>query len=508
MKSRKNYIEIMDTTLRDGEQTPGVSFTPEEKLHLARTLLTRAKIDRLEIGSARVSAGERDGVKAIIEWANRRGLIDSIEILGFIDNGKSVDWIAECGGKVINLLAKGSRRHCTIQLRKTPEEHYSEVARDVKYALERGLSVNVYLEDWTGGMREDFGYVYSMIRALKDLDIKRFMLPDTLGIADPDEISRYFQWLGNAFPGVKFEFHGHNDYGMVTANSLAAVKAGAAGIHTTINGLGERTGNQPLAQIAVAIEDMTPFTTGIAIKQLQRVSDTVQNMSGKRTAWNTPVTGSDVFTQTCGVHADGDKKGNLYANLLLPERFGRSRNYALGKLAGKASLDKNLEELGMELDEDTRKKVLAEIVRLGDRKKQVANTDLPFIISGVLRTPVHNRLKVESYHLESRSGCQAKADVVLVFDDEKIEAQAVGDGGFDAFVKAMRKALKGKNVSFPKLLDFEQRIPPGGKTDALVEASIMWDIPGGKPLRTIGVDSDQVVAAIIATEKMLNQVVK
>lgn len=117
---------------------------------------------------------------------------------------------------------------------------------------------------------------------------------------------------------------------MVTANSLAAVKAGATGIHTTINGLGERTGNQPLAQIAVAIEDMTPFTTGIAIKQLQHVSDTVQNMSGKRTAWNTPVTGSDVFTQTCGVHADGDKKGNLYANLLLPERFGRSRNYALG----------------------------------------------------------------------------------------------------------------------------------------------------------------------------------
>ncbi len=508
MRKTKDYVEILDTTLRDGEQTPGVAFTPEEKLHLARLLLTRVKVDRLEIGSARVSDGELAGVKTIIDWADRRGLIDAIEILGFVDNGKSIDWIAESGAKVINLLCKGSERHCKVQLGKTPEQHYMEALRDINYAAEKGLKVNVYLEDVTSGMRDNFGYVYNFIRELKSVAVERIMLPDTLGVASPEQVGEYIAWLLRCFPGTRFDFHGHNDYGMVTANSLAAVKAGATGIHTTINGLGERTGNQPLPQIVVAIKDMTNFKTSVAEKQLLAATETVQNLSGKRCAWNTPVVGFDVFTQTCGVHADGDKKGNLYANMLLPERFSRTRNYALGKLAGKASLDKNLEELGMELDDETRKKVLQEIVRLGDRKKNVAQADLPFIISSVMRTPMNARVKVENYSILTHSGGQPKADVTLRFDGDLIESESVGDGGFDAFVKAIRKALKDKDIALPKLLDYELRIPPGGKTDALVEATILWENPNGKPLRTVGVDSDQLVAAIIATEKMLNQVIR
>jgi len=502
--SKSAYIEILDTTLRDGEQTPGVAFTPAEKLQIAKALMLRAKVDRLEIGSARVSEGERIGVQNILQWAEKHGVLERMEILGFVDGGKSAQWIHDVGGKVINLLAKGSEKHCRIQLRSTPEAHYEKVIREIEFASSLGLTVNVYLEDWSNGSKDDFGYIYNFIKRLQNLPVARIMLPDTLGVLSPDEVSCHMSWIFAAFPGLRVDFHGHNDYGMVTANSIAAIKAGVSGIHTTINGLGERTGNQPLPALTVAIHDMTDRKIRVAEKQLLYVSSLVQTLSGKRCAWNTPVIGSDVFTQTCGVHADGDKKGDLYANKLLPERFGRNRVYALGKLSGKASLEKNLEEIGIELDDEQRKRVLAEIVRLGDKKKQVTAADLPFVIGSILNQPISGKVQVLDYQIETRCGVTPKAEVCVKYEDEIITAAAHGDGGYDAFVRALRKALKNAGKTFPKLIDYEVRIPPGGKTDALVETRITWERTGEKALITVGVDSDQLAAAIQATEKMLN----
>ena len=511
MKDKNRHgsaVEILDTTLRDGEQTPGVAFTPAEKLQVARLLLGQMRIDRMEVGSARVSDGERDAVRTIIDWAEGRGCRDAVEILGFIDGGKSADWVADVGGKTINLLAKGSEKHCRIQLRKSPRQHFDDVAREVQYAAERGLAVNVYLEDWSNGMRDSFAYVHEFMTVLGTLPVARIMLPDTLGVLAPDELTRYLDWLYAAFPGVRLDFHGHNDYGLVTANSLAAVKAGVSGIHATINGLGERTGNQPLAQIVVAINDLTTRHTHVVEKLLGRASELLQTLSGKRCAWNAPVTGGDVFTQTCGVHADGDKKGNLYANALLPERFGRERHYALGKLSGKASIDQNLEALGVELEPEVRARVLDAVVRLGDKKKQVSPADLPFLIADVLNRPVSSRLRIADYQVENRGGKLPRAAVSVEFDGSLIEGTATGDGGYDAFVKALRRILRRLGFTMPKLMDYEVRIPPGGKTDALVEATITWNTGGGRPLTTTGVDSDQLAAAIIATEKMLNSIIK
>ncbi len=504
MKSNCHYVEVMDTTLRDGEQTPGVAFTPAEKLELAKFLVTRLKIDRLEIGSARVSEGERSAVMAIFDWAKSKGCLESIEILGFVDGGKSVDWIKAAGGQVVNLLAKGSEHHCRVQLRKQPAKHFEDVANEIRYAADRGIKVNLYLEDWSNGVRNSFAYVHEFLTRMKELPVERFMLPDTLGVLNPFEAADYFRWMKNAFPEYRFDFHGHNDYGMVTAISLSAVKAGFSGIHTTINGLGERTGNQPLAQLTVAVNDMTDRKIRVTEKELQHASELVQTLSGKRCAWNCPVVGHDVFTQTCGVHADGDKKGNLYANLLLPERVGRRRDYALGKLSGKASIDQNLEVMGVELAPEVRQKVLQEVIRLGDRKKSVSPSDLPFIIAEVLSTPLTARLKVVDYEISTRAGSSPKAKVAVEMDGVRTEAvQISGDGGYDAFMRALRKCMKQFNLTLPKLVDYEVRIPPGGKTDALVETTIRWD-HAGKTISTTGIDPDQIVAAILATEKMLN----
>jgi len=497
------YVEVMDTTLRDGEQTPGVAFTPAEKLELAKLLVNRVKVDRLEIGSARVSEGERDAVIGILNWAEHRGCLETMEILGFVDGGKSVDWIVGTGGKVINLLTKGSEHHCRVQLRKSPTRHFEEVTAEILYAEKQGLKVNVYLEDWSNGMRNSFGYVHEFLTRLRELPVERVMLPDTLGVLEPSEATMFFDWVIRSFPELRLDFHGHNDYGMVTANSLAAVRAGVSGVHTTINGLGERTGNQPLAQIVVAVNDMTNRKIRVVEKELQHASELVQSISGKRCAWNYPVVGSDVFTQTCGVHADGDKKGNLYANLLLPERFGRRRNYALGKLSGKASIDQNLEAMNLELSPEMRQKVLQEVIRLGDRKKSVSPSDLPFIIAEVLSSPLESRLKIVDYEIGTRSGGTPKARIAVELDGVRAEATSPGDGGYDAFMRALRKCMKTFNLTLPKLLDYEVRIPPGGKTDALVEATITWALPN-KTMSTTGIDPDQIAAAVLATEKMLN----
>lgn len=512
MKDKRNHshshVEILDTTLRDGEQTPGVAFTPAEKLELARLLLGSVKVDRLEAGSARVSDGEREAVVAIIDWADHRGMRDSIEILGFVDGGKSAQWTADAGARVLNLLTKGSEKHCRIQLRKTPRQHFDDVAREVDNAVKLGLAVNVYLEDWSNGMRDSFGYIHEFVNVLSGLPVERIMLPDTLGVLFPDEVTRYFDWMFAAYPDLRLDFHGHNDYGLVTANSLAAVRAGASGVHVTVNGLGERTGNQSLAPLVVAVNDLSGRRCRVVEKMLVKASELVQNISGKRCAWNSPVTGVDVFTQTCGVHADGDKKGNLYANRLLPERFGRERLYALGKLSGKASIDQNLDAAGIELEPEVRAKVLEAVVRLGDKKKQVTPADLPFLIADVLNRPMTSRLRIVDYEIGTRSGALPCAVVTVELDGQKHTGSATGDGGYDAFVKALRKILRGLGIKMPKLIDYEVRIPPGGKTDALVETTISWDTSGHKALVTTGVDSDQLAAAIAATEKMLNFIIK
>ncbi len=508
-------VEIMDTTLRDGEQTPAVAYTPEEKLQLAKILLQKLKVDRIEVGSARVSAGEQAGAKKIIAWATEQNMADKVELLGFVDKGLSVDWICEAGGKVINLLTKGSEKHCRIQLGKTPEQHYKEVCEQIDYANSKGLIVNLYLEDWSSGMRNSFQYVFAFVKELEKHNVTRVMLPDTLGILTPAEMTRFLEWMNTASSELKYEFHGHNDYGLVTANSLAAVEAGISGIHTTLNGLGERTGNQTLSEIVACIHDMTNRTTNIVEEEIHYTANMVEAITGKKIAANSPIVGSDVFTQTCGVHADGDKKGNLYANALLPERFSRKRIYALGKTSGKASIDKNLEELGLELPKEVRDEILKEVIRLGDKKKNITPDDLPFIIAKIMRSPKYSQVKIIDYSIIISQGESPQAEVKIDINGKILKASAKGDGGYDAFVRAVRRAMAEINVAIPILKDYEVRIPPGGMTDALVETMITWqaNIEEGQSfnndsmLITIGVDSDQMAAAIESTEKMLNHVV-
>jgi D-citramalate synthase len=261
------FVEIMDSTLRDGEQTNGVSFLPHEKLVMARKLLQNLNVDRIEVASARVSEGEKEAVSMICRFAAQIGRLDRVEVLGFVDGGKSIDWISQCGGKVINLLAKGSLKHCTHQLHKTPEEHIADLKQELAYAKQKGLSVNLYLEDWSNGMKDSPDYVYQVMDALTSdplplTSIKRFMLPDTLGVMNPLQVIEYFRKMMKRYPDAHFDFHAHNDYDLAVSNSLAAVLSGAKGLHVTVNGLGERCGNAPLASVQAILKDQSIWRTG------------------------------------------------------------------------------------------------------------------------------------------------------------------------------------------------------------------------------------------------------
>lgn len=499
------YIEIMDSTLRDGEQTSGVSFLPHEKLVIASMLLSEVNVDRVEVSSARVSEGEKDAVKMICRYAARHGMLERVEVLGFVDKHLSVDWIKDCGGKVINLLAKGSLKHCTQQLHKSPEEHIADIKDEVAYALSQGFTVNLYLEDWSSGMRDSREYVYQMMDALCDIGIRRFLLPDTLGILNPLQCVEYLRKMRKRYPEIHFDFHAHNDYDLAVSNSLSAVLCGVCGLHVTVNGLGERCGNAPLASVQVILKDMFHAVTNINESMLNSVSRLVEGYSGIAVAPNTPVVGAYVFTQVAGVHADGDNKDNLYCNDLVPERFGRHRNYALGKNSGKANIVKNLEDLGLELTPEQTKAVTKRVTELGDRKELVTQDDLPYIVNDVLKHGApEDKVQLVSYMVSTSFGLKPIASIKVKIHDVEYEADSTGDGQYDAFVKALRKIYRvNLNREFPRLDNYQVTIPPGGRTDALVQAVITWSF-GDKLWRTHGLDADQTEAAIKATFKMLN----
>ncbi|GAK37620.1 alpha-isopropylmalate synthase regulatory domain-containing protein [Bacteroides graminisolvens] len=498
-------IEIMDTTLRDGEQTSGVSFVPHEKLMIARLLLEELKVDRVEVASARVSDGEFDAVKMICDWAARRSLLHKVEVLGFVDGHTSVDWIKNTGCRVLNLLCKGSLKHCTHQLKKSPDEHIQEISDVVAYASEQGIEVNAYLEDWSNGMKDSPDYVFALVDALQHTTIKRFMLPDTLGVLNPLQVIEFMRKMVKRYPNLHFDFHAHNDYDLAVSNVLAAVLSGAKGLHTTINGLGERAGNAPLASVQAILKDHFNAITNIDESRLNDVSRVVESYSGVIIPANKPIVGENVFTQVAGVHADGDNKNNLYCNDLLPERFGREREYALGKTSGKANIRKNLESLGLELDEDSMRKVTERIIELGDKKELVTKEDLPYIISDVLKHEgASNKVKLKTYFVTLAHGLKPMASLSIEIEGKTYEESSSGDGQYDAFVRALRKIYKiTLGRKFPMLLNYAVSIPPGGRTDAFVQTVITWNY-NDKVFRTRGLDADQTEAAIKATIKMLN----
>ena len=273
----------------------------------------------------------------------------------------------------------------------------------------------------------------------------------------------------------------------------------------TVNGLGERAGNAPLSSTVAVLHDRLGCRTDIVERKIYRVSRTVESYTGVRIPANRPIVGASVFTQCAGVHADGDNKNGLYYNELLPERFGRVREYALGKTSGKANILKNLELLGIDLDDAAMRKVTERVVELSDKKELVTLDDLPYIIADVLRYDQTDApVRILNYSLSLAQGLHPVATLRIEIHGEPYEQTSAGDGQYDAFMRALRQIYREQlGRRFPMLVDYAVSIPPGGRTDAFVQTIITWEADG-RTFRTHGLDADQTEAAIKATIKMLN----
>jgi D-citramalate synthase len=354
-------------------------------------------------------------------------------------------------------------------------------------------------------MRNSPDYVFDYLDFLSTLPIKRVLLPDTLGVLSPKETYNYLSVIINKYPNIHFDFHAHNDYDLSVSNVMESLKAGCHGLHLTINGMGERAGNAPMASVAAVVRDFLPdVKINLEEKKLYKVSTLISAFTGFKIPANKPIVGENVFTQTAGIHADGDSKNNLYFNDLLPERFGRIREYALGKTSGKANIKKNLDKLGITLNDEDLKKVTNRVIELGDKKEKVTTEDLPYIISDVLNTSMQDkRVLINSYILKHTMGKEPSVYLELKIDDRIYKKTGTGDGQFDAFINAVNEIYNDKNLKIPNLINYLVTIPKGSNSDALCETIITWQDISGE-FSTRGLDSDQTVSAIKATEKMLN----
>jgi (R)-citramalate synthase len=253
----------------------------------------------------------------------------------------------------------------------------------------------VYPEDWSQGMRNSQDYMMALASFLCELPVKRIMLADTLGVLTPEEAETYVRLMIGRFP-VLFDFHGHNDYGLAVANSLAALRAGADRVHVTVNGIGERAGNTNFATLLIAARDLYGMASQVDEHTLGMLSDLVATISGVELAANAPIVGRLSSIQGCGVHADGDKKGRLYQNKLDPNRFGRTRGYDLGKTSGLASIEQNCLELGINASPEQQRALLAKVKQLGDQKVAVKQADVVPLLNDIISTTARSRAELMS----------------------------------------------------------------------------------------------------------------
>lgn len=499
----RTKIEIVDTTLRDGEQMDGVSYNSQEKIMIAKRLFDIG-VSRIEVASANAVDEDKRALEEICKMANVLGRLRDVEVLGFV-NKQSVDWIANCGCKTINLLTKGSKEHREGQLKKSLEQHLNDIEQMTSYAVSKGMNANVYLEDWSGGMLNSKQDVMSMIGAIKNFKgVKRIMLADTVGKLSYWQTGDFVKRLVIMFPGVHFDYHGHNDYELAVANALEAIKAGINGVHVTLNGLGERAGNASLYSVVAAAKDHLGLDLGIDEKSFKELSEMVELASKIRLSPHFPVVGSNVYKQTAGIHGDGDKKGKLYIGRLTPARFGGDETeYSLGKNAGNANVEINLRRMGVEAEPVLIKRLTQLVRELGEKKTAVRREDLYLLYLDEIEKAKERPFEILDCSSDVNLNGARRGHLRVKLNGKVYEDTGLGDGGYDAIMNALRKITDRNSLVIPRLVDYDVRIPPGGGTGALVEAVITWK-NGDRGFKTTGVDTDQTIAAVRATEKMLN----
>ena len=482
-------VQFLDTTLRDGEQAPGISLTPEEKAHIARKL-DGADIDVIEAGSACTGPGERETIQRVTE------LDLSATVTSFCRGlERDIDLAMDCGVDGINLVVPASDKHVTEKVGSTPEENVQTTAELVDYAKEHGLWVEVIGED---GSRADLDYLEELMAASFEAGADRVCYADTVGHATPDRTLECVLTLSELGPTST---HTHDDLGMAVTNVLVSLAAGADLVHGTINGIGERAGNVALEEVAIALDHGYGVET-MELSQVYDLAQLVANKTGVPLPPNKAVVGQNTFTHESGIHTDGTLKDDAMYEPYSPEKVGRQRRLTLGKHAGRAGVKAALEENGVGVTDDELGEIVSRVKGIGDRGKRVTDADLLRIAEEVSGSERDRR--VELLDLTAVSGVNPPtASIRLAVDGETRENAATGSGPVDAAMNATVEALSHEADA---LLESYHVDAITGGTDAVVTVEV--EMSRDDDIVSVAVsDSDITNASVTAMVEAMDRLI-
>lgn len=484
-------IRYLDTTLRDGEQTPGVSLTPEQKLEIA-TALSAIGVDVIEVGSAAASEGEREALRLISDAGLDAECCTYVRALR-----TDIDYAADSGADSVHLVVPVSDLHIEKKLGKTREAVRKMALDGVEYAKERGLVVELSGED---SSRADQDFLHSIFSEGVEHGADRLCFCDTVGLLTPERTAEIIPPLCIA----PLSIHCHNDLGLALANTLAALRSGATCTHVTVNGLGERAGNTPFEEAVMALEVLYGYDTGINTEKLYPLSMLVSRLTGISLSTSKPIVGTMAFTHESGIHAHGLFKDTTTYEPLPPEKVGRTRRIVIGKHSGSASVKVALHELGYQPTEKQLEEILKRIKRLGDKGARITDADVMAIADVVMMLECAPVITLDQFTVVSGSHVMPTASVTMSVGGDEITGASIGTGPVDAAIKVLQQSVSA--VGDIRLEEYHVDAISGG-TDAMVDVTVKLS-KDGQTITSRGARTDIIEASVEAVISGMNRLLR
>lgn len=486
-----NIVRFFDTTLRDGEQTPGVSLTPSQKLEIA-TALSEIGVSVIEAGSAVASEGEREAIRMIADAGLKTEICTYVRALP-----QDIDCAAETGADSVHLVVPASDLHISRKMQKTREEVHEMAMKAVTYAKERGLIVELSGED---ASRADQTYLRNLFRDGVEYGADRLCFCDTVGVLTPERAREVIPALCLA----PLSIHCHNDLGLALATTLSALKAGATCSHVTVNGLGERAGNTPFEEVVMSLETLYGYKTGIDTRKIYPLSTLVSHLTGVPFATNKPIVGTMAFTHESGIHAHGLFRDSRTYEPMSPETVGRTRRIVLGKHSGSASVKAALTELGYNPNPRQLEEIVKRVKALGDEGRRVSDTDVMAISDAVLLIECKPIISIKQFTVVSGSNILPTASVTMEINGEIITGAATGDGPVDAALRVLRQSVA--SAGDIRLEEYHVEAITGG-TDAMVDVTVKLN-KDGRTITSRGARTDIIQASVEAVVTGMNRLLR
>jgi len=486
-------VYVLDTTLRDGEQTPGVSLTPDEKVEIAKKL-NELGIDVIEAGFPVASEGEYEAVKRIA------GLNLNSKVAALArTNRKDVDLAISAGADRVHLFIATSDIHMKYKLKMTRDEVLNSITEWITYVRDRGVEVEFSAEDST---RSDRAFLLQAFKVAAKSGATMLDIADTVGFASPQLMAELVSQIKKEIPGVGVSVHCHNDFGLATANTISAILAGADQFHGTINGIGERAGNASIEEIVVALKILYNVDTGIKFEKIYEISKLVEKLTGVHVSKNKPLVGDNAFGHESGIHTHGILSNPQTYEPISPEMIGRKRWFMAGKHAGSHGIAAMLKEMGIQFDDSQLEEIVEQVKALGDKGKQVTDADLYAIASSVTGSSPKKFVNVEGMVSVTGVNVTPTTSIRLSYNGRLLESSSTGIGPVDASLKAIQRALEGTMALYLK--EYGIQAVTGG-SDSLAQVSVKVEDEAGRVASSTFTGPDIVMASVEAMIDSINK---